>query len=139
MDRTHESLAHERVVLAALVAGAARGVPWQGLSPLCEAVAGVRGLRTARATTLDGLAGLLAAGHARCRVASAPRVGPQPEFGVPVSVRAGARPGPAGPVGEVLYVGDGRWTARRGDREVTGILALEDATDAAVELVREAA
>jgi hypothetical protein len=134
MGTTHESLRHERVVLATLVASAAKGARWQELTLLCEAVAGVRGLRAARATTLHGLAELLADGRAACRVAPA-LGGPRAEFGV----RA-ARPEP--PVegeGEVRYLGDGRWAARRGDREITGIVGLEEATETAVELMREAA
>lgn len=134
MDETHESLRRERVVLAALVAGTANGAAWQELSPLCEAVAGVRGLRTARATTLEGLAELLAAGHARCRVAAAPPRGPRLEFGL---TRAPLLGPVAAQMGEVCYVGDGRWAARRGDREVTGISGLEEAAETAVELCRE--
>jgi hypothetical protein len=127
----HESLRDERVVLAALVAGAAKGAPWQDLPLLCEAVAGVRGLRAARTTTLGGLAGLMAEGRARCRVAAATG-GPRPEFGVPLALAGDD-------AGEVRYLGDGRWAARRGALEVTGILGLEEATEAAVELMREAA
>ena len=135
MGTTHESLRHERVVLAALVAGAASGAPWQELPLLCEAVAGVRGLRAARATTLDGLAELLAAGQVRCRV-SPGTGGPRAEFGVPAT--SPGEPRDEGE-GEVLYLGDGRWAARRGQREVTGIVGLEEATETAVELMREAA
>ena len=130
----HECLRDERVVLAALVAGTANGAPWQELPLLCEAVAGVRGLRAARATTLVGLAELLADGRARCRVAPATG-GPRAEFGV----RAARLGPPCEGQGEVLYIGDGRWAARRGDRQVIGILGLEEATETAVELMREAA
>jgi hypothetical protein len=127
----HESLRDERVVLAALVAGAANGAPWQELPLLCEAVAGVSGLRAARTTALGGLAELMAEGRARCRVAAA-NGGPRAEFGVALAlVGDGA--------GEVRYLGDGRWAARRGEREVTGILGLEEATETAVDLMREAA
>lgn len=134
MDPIHESLRHERVVLAALGAGVANGTRWQELTLLCEAVAGVRGLRAARATTLDGLAELLADGRARCRVAPSSG-GPRAEFGVP----AAPPDPPVDGAGEVRYLGDGRWVARRGDREVTGIVGLEEATETAVELMREAA
>lgn len=134
MDPTHESLRHERVVLATLVAAAANGARWQELTLLCEAVAGVRGLRAARATTLDGLAELLADGRARCRVSPATG-GPRAEFGVRAAVSDPLCEGD----GEVRYLGDGRWAARRGDREITGILGLEEATETAVELMREAA
>ena len=134
MDPNHESLRHERVVLATLVAGAAKGARWQELTVLCEAVAGVRGLRAARATTLDGLAELMADGRARCRVAAGTG-GPRAEFGV----RAAALEPPSDGEGEVRYLGEGRWAASRGDREITGIVGLEEATETAVELMREAA
>jgi hypothetical protein len=127
----HESLRDERVVLAALIAGAAKGAPWYELPRLCEAVAGVRGLRAARTTALGGLAGLMADGRARCRVAAAAG-GPRAEFGVPLALVGDD-------AGEVRYLGDGRWAARRGDLEITGILGLEEATETAVALMREAA
>ncbi len=70
-----------------------------------------------------------------------PAGSPPPTAGRAPSSASGP-PAPTPPVegeGEVRYLGDGRWAARRGDREVTGIVGLEEATETAVELMREAA
>lgn len=120
----------ERVIFTSLLAAAARERDWVDLTELCESASRVVGMRAAREQTLSALAHHVANRAVACQVARRPASAPVPQFGLRFP---GVRPDRD--AARISYAGDGTWMAEAQGFRISGLGCLEDATEAAADLL----